>query len=70
MITVTVMQIIVDKVGCTLDGIWVYLMHKAYRVDIMVDLEGTKVARLATERYFNKDSPSTLGSKVNSKVVE
>lgn len=64
------MQIIEDKMGYTLAGIKVYSMHKAYSVDILVDNEGTKVPGLGAKRYFHKDSPSTLGSKVNSEGVE
>lgn len=45
-------------------------MNKEYMVDIMVDTEGTKVPTLGKERYFHKDSSSTLGSKVNYEVAK
>jgi len=45
-------------------------MHKAYRVDVVVDIEGRKVVGLGTESYFCKDSLSTVGSKVKYEVAE
>lgn len=62
---VLVMHVFGDKVGYRLAGIEVYSMHKAYRVDVLVDTEGRKVVGLGAEIHFRKDSLSTVGSKVN-----